>query len=594
MTPEEKGNAIGDVPELAKAHNWHAPFVSVQDHDISAQNTNTARTSQRGLSIGEAFHFVSFVHLKNRLIELDGLKEYPIDHGLVESNQVWTEKFRHLMKQRVESSADLRYSLMSVIPKRYDAAKENLLKAQHNLTNLLKTIDHLVFTDSHHLTYEHNYCKHDQIENLQSIFRLVKPEPSNSSQSQANHFDQRLSIFEKESNPNHNVDITGSDTDSASEDCDSNNFEKDTGSCYIPSGRAFICKFSSEMDSNSFQDGGTKLDTNGIGHKNENSLCSKEKKSETHSHIDTMSEPLPPCESVANNLSKSSNSKSSSEKHDILNDLVKIQLTMLSDISILQRTVEEEKAKNDRYLCEDQRRVHNYDKFIRQFLHFLTDCDLLGDNLENKFSLNDDEANSEDVDRKRPNNSKTFNQPEVLDCEDSVKASDFLFYFPPRMKLACENASVSEDVGSPLPFKSEYDVNGEGSFDDDYDSDEEPSPSSNDDYELFSHYASHVKPLTVVKKLSEVKIHKNSTKCTEKTPNSNISLVPKRSLVSDDPNRIILRIKRIKDFKIVNGKPVSDSEGKTMNGETNALVATLDTKVASSHYEQHNGKRNEK
>ena len=29
----------------------------------------------------EAFHFVSYVPIKDRLFELDGLKTYPIDHG---------------------------------------------------------------------------------------------------------------------------------------------------------------------------------------------------------------------------------------------------------------------------------------------------------------------------------------------------------------------------------------------------------------------------------------------------------------------------------------------------------------------------------
>lgn len=29
----------------------------------------------------EAFHFVSYVPVKDRLFELDGLKAYPIDHG---------------------------------------------------------------------------------------------------------------------------------------------------------------------------------------------------------------------------------------------------------------------------------------------------------------------------------------------------------------------------------------------------------------------------------------------------------------------------------------------------------------------------------
>ena len=34
----------------------------------------------------DAFHFVSYVPINGRLFELDGLKPYPIDHGMCLSN----------------------------------------------------------------------------------------------------------------------------------------------------------------------------------------------------------------------------------------------------------------------------------------------------------------------------------------------------------------------------------------------------------------------------------------------------------------------------------------------------------------------------
>lgn len=40
---------------------------------------------QQGISSGrvqEAFHFVSYVPINGHLFELDGLKPYPIDHGM--------------------------------------------------------------------------------------------------------------------------------------------------------------------------------------------------------------------------------------------------------------------------------------------------------------------------------------------------------------------------------------------------------------------------------------------------------------------------------------------------------------------------------
>uniref|UniRef100_A0A8C8ADT5 ubiquitinyl hydrolase 1 n=1 Tax=Otus sunia TaxID=257818 RepID=A0A8C8ADT5_9STRI len=73
FSPESKGYAIGNAPELAKAHNSHARpeprHLPEKQNGISAVRTM------------EAFHFVSYVPIKGRLFELDGLKVYPIDHG---------------------------------------------------------------------------------------------------------------------------------------------------------------------------------------------------------------------------------------------------------------------------------------------------------------------------------------------------------------------------------------------------------------------------------------------------------------------------------------------------------------------------------
>ena len=38
-------------------------------------------TVSTGRYTGEAFHFVSYVPIRGRLFELDGLKPFPMDHG---------------------------------------------------------------------------------------------------------------------------------------------------------------------------------------------------------------------------------------------------------------------------------------------------------------------------------------------------------------------------------------------------------------------------------------------------------------------------------------------------------------------------------
>lgn len=139
MTPENKGWAIGNTPELARAHNSHAMPQAKRCVDKSTASAGV--TSSR--YAGEAFHFVSYVPIHDRLFELDGLKPYPIDHGPCDNYEDWTEKFRKVMTERLgvaggEPCHDIRFNLMAIIPDRRIALSHKL--------NMLKTNREIVVT----------------------------------------------------------------------------------------------------------------------------------------------------------------------------------------------------------------------------------------------------------------------------------------------------------------------------------------------------------------------------------------------------------------------------------------------------------------
>ncbi|KAK1800054.1 hypothetical protein P4O66_006552, partial [Electrophorus voltai] len=132
FSPESKGYAIGNAPELAKAHNSHArrppllsyiylllfPWRPEPRHLPEKQNGISAVRTM------EAFHFVSYVPIKDRLFELDGLKAYPIDHGPWGEEEEWTDKARRVIMERIglatagEPYHDIRFNLMAVVPDR--------------------------------------------------------------------------------------------------------------------------------------------------------------------------------------------------------------------------------------------------------------------------------------------------------------------------------------------------------------------------------------------------------------------------------------------------------------------------------------------
>ncbi|XP_044264251.1 ubiquitin carboxyl-terminal hydrolase calypso [Tribolium madens] len=142
MSPENKGWAIGNTPELAKAHNSHAMPQAKRRLDKSS-GVSTGRFT------GEAFHFVSFVPINGRLFELDGLKPYPIDHGPWNEGDQWTDKFRAVIADRLAISAgdegsEIRFNLMAVVPDRRLAIHHKLKMLKTNRQIVLDALKHLV------------------------------------------------------------------------------------------------------------------------------------------------------------------------------------------------------------------------------------------------------------------------------------------------------------------------------------------------------------------------------------------------------------------------------------------------------------------
>lgn len=142
FSPESKGYAIGNAPELAKAHNSHARpeprHLPEKQNGISAVRTM------------EAFHFVSYVPIKGRLFELDGLKVYPIDHGPWAEDEEWTDKARRVIMERIglatagEPYHDIRFNLMAVVPDRRLKYESRLNILKMNRQTVLEALQQLI------------------------------------------------------------------------------------------------------------------------------------------------------------------------------------------------------------------------------------------------------------------------------------------------------------------------------------------------------------------------------------------------------------------------------------------------------------------
>nr|XP_057921454.1 ubiquitin carboxyl-terminal hydrolase BAP1 [Doryrhamphus excisus] len=142
FSPESKGYAIGNAPELARAHNSHARpeprHLPEKQNGISAVRTM------------EAFHFVSYVPIKDRLFELDGLKAYPIDHGPWGEEEEWTDKARRVIMERIglatagEPYHDIRFNLMAVVPDRRIKYESKLEVLKKNRQTILEGLQKMI------------------------------------------------------------------------------------------------------------------------------------------------------------------------------------------------------------------------------------------------------------------------------------------------------------------------------------------------------------------------------------------------------------------------------------------------------------------
>ena len=98
LDPESKGLAIGNMGELARAHNKHAKPSNIILPTPGGRRASVVSSAHA--LVPETYHFVSYVPINDRLFELDGLKEFPIDHGPWGEQENWTDLFQRIISQR--------------------------------------------------------------------------------------------------------------------------------------------------------------------------------------------------------------------------------------------------------------------------------------------------------------------------------------------------------------------------------------------------------------------------------------------------------------------------------------------------------------
>ncbi|XP_055346279.1 uncharacterized protein LOC129593828 [Paramacrobiotus metropolitanus] len=109
MSPEDRGYAIQNHCQFAAFHNRRAPATP----EIVSTVMNLSRTGESSRSYRKTEtrqnHFVPYVPINGQLMELDGLKDYPILHDEV-SEETFLRKARDIIKERIRATNDNKFS----------------------------------------------------------------------------------------------------------------------------------------------------------------------------------------------------------------------------------------------------------------------------------------------------------------------------------------------------------------------------------------------------------------------------------------------------------------------------------------------------
>jgi len=138
--PEIRGYALGNLPELAMKHNKFACYEPPCLSELGGTSTTSS------LATGETFHYCCYIPHQGQLYELDGLKEWPVDHG--PCGQQWLEKAKQVISGRIAKARekdqgchDIRYNLMSVVPSRRIEVEKQFNRLRASLAEFKDKLD---------------------------------------------------------------------------------------------------------------------------------------------------------------------------------------------------------------------------------------------------------------------------------------------------------------------------------------------------------------------------------------------------------------------------------------------------------------------
>lgn len=136
------GETLGDFKEFTQSFDAHNKGLAMSNaaqirtvHNSFARQTLFELDNSKNNKDEDVFHFISYLPINGRLYELDGLKEGPIDLGVI-GDQNWLDVVRPVIEKRIQkySEGEIHFNLMAIVSDRQ-------MICQRQLDDLLSSDD---------------------------------------------------------------------------------------------------------------------------------------------------------------------------------------------------------------------------------------------------------------------------------------------------------------------------------------------------------------------------------------------------------------------------------------------------------------------
>lgn len=156
--PTMKGLALSNSDVIRCVHNTFARQQMFEFDTKQAEKDD------------DVFHFISYIPFEGRLYELDGLREGPVDLGVIQDGTDWIQTARPVIEKRMQqySNDEIQFNLMAVVQDKMPHYRKKLAELEQQLDSgmITDTLELQITELRHHINEQEDKMRAYKVENI--------------------------------------------------------------------------------------------------------------------------------------------------------------------------------------------------------------------------------------------------------------------------------------------------------------------------------------------------------------------------------------------------------------------------------------------